>query len=86
VNLRRLPYTDQLERGDEVLVLLADQAVRVGGLAPAILDICLEWCSIEELVRELELIFGAPPGGGALPLARAAVAELVEAGLVEVQE
>lgn len=83
VRARRLPVADQLERESEWLLLVEDRAVRVTGLAPAILSFTDDWRSLGELVAELERVFGEAPGDDAAGLVRQALDELAAEGLLE---
>lgn len=79
-----MPPVDQLDRGDERLVLVTDRAVHVVGLAPSILDLLTEWGTLEQVTAQLEKLFGSPPDGSALEAVRAALVELEAAGLLEI--
>jgi hypothetical protein len=86
MRVRRVPAVDELQRGDERLVLVSDRAVRLVGLAPAILDLTEGWRALEDLTAELEIRFGTPLHGGADELVRIAVSDLAAAGLIEVRD
>lgn len=83
VRARRLPVADQLERDGDWLLLVEDRAVRVTGLAPVILAFADDWRTLDELVAELERVFGKAPGEDAPGLVRQALAELAAQGLLE---
>ena len=83
VRARRLPVADQLERDGEWLLLVEDRAVRVTGLAPVILAFADDWRTLDELVAELERVFGEAPGDDAAGLVRQALDELAAQGLLE---
>lgn len=86
MNVRRIAPVDQLSRDDELLVLLDGQAVRVAGLAPAILEFCEHWTSTTQVTEELVRRFGAPPGIDVDALVTTAIDDLVESGLVETRD
>lgn len=83
VRARRLPVADQLERDGEWLLLVEDRAVRVSGLAPVILAFTDDWRTLDELVAELERVFGEAPGGDAAGLVFQALDELAGQDLIE---
>ena len=83
VRARRLPVADQLEREGEWLLLVENRAVRVTGLAPVILAFAYDWRTIDELVAELERVFGEAPGDDAAGLVLQALDELAAEGLLE---
>ena len=85
VRARRLPVADQLERDGEWLLLVEDRAVRVTGLGPVILAFAEDWRTLDELVAELELVFGGAPGDDAAGLVRRALDELAAEGLLELE-
>ena len=86
MRVRRVPAVDELQRGDERLVLVRDRAVRLAGLAPAILDLTEGWREVDDLTAELEIRFGTPLVGGADKVVRIAVSDLAAVGLIEVRE
>lgn len=81
--VRRTPYVDELHHEGECVVLLDDTAVRLGGLAPLVLEQCASWRTLDELAGALVAAYGPPPSGEATEIVAAAVAELAEAGVVE---
>ena len=83
VRARRLPVADQLEREGEWLLLVENRAVRVTGLAPVILAFADDWRTIDELVAELERVFGEATGDDAAGLVLQALDELAAEGLLE---
>lgn len=85
MRVRRIPAVDELDRDGERLVLVSDRAVRLVGLAPAILDLTEDWCGVEDLTVELVRRFGAAPGGGADELVQVALSDLEAEGLVEIE-
>ncbi|RLV47655.1 hypothetical protein D9V37_15960 [Nocardioides mangrovicus] len=81
--VRSVPVVDQLDRDGERLVLLPERAVRLVGLAPALLDLSRDWTDVARLVEQLEERFGVPAAGEAADLVREAVDDLAAQGLIE---
>lgn len=81
--VRRTPFVDELHHDGECVVLLEDTAVRLGGLAPLVLDLCDEWRTMFDLSRRLVEAYGPPPEGDVEVIVREAVDALVDAGVVE---
>lgn len=84
--VRRTPFVDELHHDGECVVLLEDTAVRLGGLAPLVLDLCDEWRTVSDLSTRLVEAYGPPPEGDVEVIVREAVDALVEAGVVEREE
>ena len=80
---RALPVLDRVDRDGEAVVLLGRQVVRLSPLAAAVLDACEEWRGVEELAGQLVAQFGDPPSGDARSMTTAALTELRDQGLVE---
>jgi hypothetical protein len=78
--LRRASVIDAVEVGEELLVLLNDQVVRLAGIAPAIWDITAAAVSEGDLVKEIGERHGLPAGYEVA--LDAAVAELIRRGLL----
>lgn len=81
--VRRTPFVDELHHEGECVVLLEDTAVRLGGLAPLVLDLCDEWRTVADLAHSLVEAYGPPPEGDVQVIVRDAVDALVGAGVVE---
>ena len=80
---RALPVLDRVDRDGEAVVLVARQVVRLSQLATAVVDACREWRDLQELSEELVAQFGDPPVGDARSVTAAALTELRDQGLVE---
>ena len=80
---RALPVLDRLDREGGAVVLLGRQVVRLSPLAAALLDACDDWRGVEELAGQLVAQFGDPPSGDARSMTAAALTELRDQGLVE---
>jgi hypothetical protein len=83
VRVRALPVLDRVERGGESVVLVGRQVVRLSALATALVLACGDWCTVEELTGELVAQFGDPPSGDARSVTAAALPDLRDQGLVE---
>lgn len=78
--LRRATVIDAVEIGEELLVLLEDQVLRLSGIAPAIWDVTAAAVSEGDLVREIGKRHGLPAGYEVV--FDAAVAELIARGVL----
>lgn len=82
--LRRAAAVDAVNIDDELLVLFGAHVVRLTGIAPAIWDITSRAVSRHELVRQIGVRHGLPPGHE--QAIDAAVAELVSRNLLDLGE
>lgn len=80
---RALPVTDRVDRDGEAVVLVGRQVVRLSALAVAVVDACDEWRDLDALTEELVTQFGEPPADDARSVTAAALTELRDQGLVE---
>ncbi|MFC6420456.1 hypothetical protein [Ornithinimicrobium tianjinense] len=80
---RAVPAHDELHRDGESLVLVDGRVQRVSALGTAVRELAAQPVGEDVLARMLEERFGAPPTGDLLTLTRAALADLVRAGLLE---
>lgn len=78
--LRRASVIDAVEVGDELVVLIEDEVVRLSGIAPAIWDITAAAVPEEDLVRGIGERHGLPAGYEVA--FDAALAELIARGLL----
>lgn len=80
---RALPVLDRVDRDGEAVVLVGRQVVRLSLLAAAVLDACGDWRALDDLAGELVAQFGDPPSGDARSVTAAALTDLRDQGLVE---
>lgn len=85
MRVRRTPVRDEVVRGDEAVVLVDSQVLRVSSLAHSLRELAADWTGLEELADLLAQRHGAPDGD-AHELLRTVVADLEAAGLVETRE
>lgn len=83
VRARTLPVTDRVDRDGEAVVLAGRQVVRLSALATAVVDACAEWRDLDALTEVLVAQFGEPPDDDVRSRTAAALTELRDQGLVE---
>ncbi len=63
MNARYLPAVDRVDRDGEAVVLVGRDVVRLSALATTLLDSCVDWTPVPELVEVLLAAFGSTPEG-----------------------
>lgn len=79
---RRLPVRDEVVRGQEAVVLVNGQVLRVTALAQSARELATDWVDVNELADHLAQLHGQPEGDP-VELVRQMLAALEEAGLME---
>lgn len=80
--VRAVPVLDEVVRGEEAVVLVGGQVLRVSALAHSVRELATDWTDLADLAGRLAERHGAPDGDPVV-LLRAVVADLEAAGLVE---
>ncbi|MCK0112899.1 hypothetical protein MWU75_12190 [Ornithinimicrobium sp. F0845] len=83
--VRSVTVLDEVVRGDEAVVLVGGQVLRVSALAHSLREFATDWIGLEELGDRLAQRHGAPPGD-AVELLRTVITDLEAAGLVETRD
>jgi hypothetical protein len=81
---RYLPALDRVDRDGEAVLLVGREVVRLSALATTLLDSCVEWTPVTDLVAVLLATFGPTPEGvDPTEATDAALRTLASQGLVE---
>lgn len=84
MRVRRAPVLDEVVRGEEAVVLVQGQILRVSALAHSVRELTGDWTDLGDLAVALAARHGEPEGDP-VELLRAVVADLEAAGLVETE-
>ena len=76
------PVNDAIGQDGRVIVLQGNRVQVLDGIAPALWSAAARPRSLDDLVAAVLAVHGAPVGGGATGLVRAAADELVEGGIL----
>lgn len=82
MRVRRTEVLDEVVRGDEAVVLVQGQVLRVSALAHSVRALTGDWTELEDLAVALATRHGEPDGDP-VELLRTVVADLESVGLVE---
>lgn len=82
MRVRRAEVLDEVVRGEEAVVLVHGQVLRVSALAHSVRELADDWTPLADLAEALTERHGEPDGDP-VELLRAVVSDLAAAGLVE---